>query len=113
MVADSFVLRLGPLNSPWLAAVSGLTADDLAELGRGGPRWPGVDHAVVVRAEQGEIAGGPGAFTANVQRLDVMTLDVALAAFPVELAESNLHTSHASGLPAAITLLILDRKSVV
>jgi len=42
-----------------------------------------VDHAVAVGAEQGKIADVPGAFPANVQRLDVVAFDVALAAFPV------------------------------
>ena len=59
--------------------VSGLTADDRPELGRGGPRWPGVDHAVAVGAEQGKIADVPGAFPANVQRLDVVAFDMGAA----------------------------------
>jgi carotenoid cleavage dioxygenase-like enzyme len=42
-------------------------------------RWPGVDHAVAVRAEEGKVADGPGAFTANVQRLDVVDLYVSLS----------------------------------
>ena len=60
--------------------VSGLTADDHPELGRGGPRWPGVDHAVAIGAEQGEITNVPGAFPANVQRLNVVDFYVSLTA---------------------------------
>ena len=94
-----------------LALGSAMTADEISELGRGRPRRLGVDHAVAVRAEQGKVTDRPDAFTANVQRLDVMALDIALAAFPIEMTKSNEHTSQASDPPAATTLLIFFRRS--
>src|SRR5262249_30463641 len=64
-----------------------LTANEISELGWGWPRWLGMDHAVAVRAEQGKGANGATPLAAHVQRLDVMALDVTLAAFTVEVAE--------------------------
>ena len=49
-----------------------------------------MDHSVAVGAEQGEVLNRPFLQSADMQRLDVMALDVALSDEP--LATSERHT---------------------
>jgi hypothetical protein len=65
-----------------------------------------MDHPVAVRAEQGEITDSASAFAANVQWLDMVAFDVALAPFAVELAEVEL--AHLAGQRSASTRHTLD-----